>query len=59
MKYFIVFSKRSIDINNSSGLVFRTICKNFFFKRKYFIYNYKNDLLCIFEKNDFLLKLKL
>ncbi len=55
MKYYIVFSKKSIDINNSHGLVFRTICKNYFFKRKYFIYDYKNDLLCVFEKRDFLL----
>jgi hypothetical protein len=55
MKYYIIFSKKSIDINNNQGLVFRTICKNYFFKRKYFIYDDKNVLLCVFEKNDFLL----
>lgn len=55
MKYYIVFSKKSIDINSNNDLVFRTVCKNYLFKRKYFIHDYKNNLLCIFEKNDFLL----
>lgn len=55
MKYYIIFSKKSIDINNDHGLIFRTICENHFFKRKYFIYDDKNVLLCAFEKNDFLL----
>lgn len=55
MKYYLVFSKKSIDINNDNGLVFRTICKNYFFKKKYSIYSNKSDLLCVFEKNDFLL----
>lgn len=55
VKYFVIFSKESIDINNSSGLIFRTICKNYFFKRKYSIYNNENYLLCVFEKSDFLL----
>lgn len=55
MRYNIIFSKKSIDISNNQGLIFRTVCKTYFFKRKYFIYNNEDILLCVFEKQDFLL----
>lgn len=56
MQYKIVFSKNSTDLVDSSGsIIFKTICKTYFFKRKYFVYDDSDNLRLAFQKTDFLL----
>ncbi|SHL44437.1 hypothetical protein SAMN05444267_10189 [Chryseobacterium polytrichastri] len=56
MQYKIVFSKNSTDIVDSSGsIILKTVCKTYFFKRKYFVYDSADNLLLVFQKTDFLL----
>ncbi|MFN1219096.1 hypothetical protein ACKW6Q_19190 [Chryseobacterium kwangjuense] len=56
MEYKIVFSKKSTDLVDMSGnIIFKTFCKNYFFIRKYLVYDGDDNLLLIFQKTDVLL----
>lgn len=56
MEYITNLSKESTDIVSASGdVIFKTFCKNYFFKRKYLVYDNNNNLLLVFQKTDIFL----